>query len=226
MQTYKAQLALLYVYGVGALAYLVLIQNAYPVESYFRVIPHGSVAYSLRYASFQWTLTLLATFKLLAFPALCTSLLYRRNRACVAVWAIVLALVACTDLVTVLGLGRFYSACNESGQVDNPCNDRRWCCLASIYGVVTNQCPRSTPCTPPVTELRPDADFLWTFYANLAFLLLDILILLIWQNAPAPTAASNDEEQSFATRVPEKRPPSEVAPVVPIVAPLKWTKGE
>jgi hypothetical protein len=126
----------------------------------------------------------------------------------------------------VLGLGRFYGVCNESGQVDNPCNDRRWCCLASIYGVATNQCPRSTPCTPPVTELHPDADFLWTFYTNVAFLVLDVLILLAWQYVPAPLSSSSpsaaDEEGSPEEAYTKRPPPASV----PIVAPLKWTKGE
>lgn len=230
---HAAQLALLYGYGAAALAYLVVIQNSYPVESYFRVLPYGSVAFSLRYASFQWALTLLATFKLLMFPVMCTALLYRRKRECVTAWTVVVILLACVDLVTVIGLGRFYGACNESGQVDNPCNDRRWCCHASIYSVTSNLCPRSTPCTPPVTRLDPDADFLWAFYLSLLFALLDGALIFSFaalpnREEPRPSediGGDDEEEQPAKQRAPPQSAGSIVAAVLqqPIA---KWTKGE
>lgn len=181
----------LHVYFAGAIAFLVLIQNQYPVETYFREIPYGEL-FSLRGNSFQWTLSFLSTFKLLMVPMLCLGLMFRKSRRCSIGWMLVIVTLVFLDLVVILGLGRFYSNCNASGQVDNPCNNELWCCAPEIYSEAVNKCPRSTgPCSElpvlTVKQLYPNVDFLWLFFSNVVFFAFDLFFFVLFLGIIPPS---------------------------------------
>ena len=168
-------------YGMGALAYLVLIQNSHVVNTVFNSLPGGTY-YSWRYVTFVWWALMLSCAKVLTYPFVNAAILFRGTRGCTIFWHTLLALLVIIDVVVMVGLGTQYAGCNMNGEPGNICNDPRYCCALEIYTVTSNGCFNNFACTPPVTlsELQPNADFLWLFWTNFTFLIVDMLIFLFF----------------------------------------------
>lgn len=193
-------------YGMGAIAYLVLVQNAHVVDTVFNTLPGGTY-YTWRYITFVWYALMLSCTKLLVYPLVNAAILFRSNRGCSIFWFTLLAALVLVDVVVMVGLGTQYGNCNLSGQPNNMCNDPRWCCALEIYSAPSNGCRNTFACTPPVplSALTPNVDFLWLFWVNFSLLIVDMLILLffalvfafcpVWSVAAA-AAAYDDEEWS------------------------------
>lgn len=165
------------IYCAGLLANIVLVMNTSVPDTVFKTLP-GGTPYSLRYHSFQWAIFMLAAFKYLMSPFLSQMVLYRRSRGCSIFFFVFIFAIALIDFFVVMGLARFYSACNGNGQVDNPCNSLVWCCAQEIWSISTNGCHNTGPCGPdyPTTqsELGANVNFVWYFAVSVVFLAFDL----------------------------------------------------
>ena len=199
---------LITLYGMGAIAYLVLIQNAHVVDTVFNTLPGGTY-YTWRFNSFVWFALMLSCAKILTYPFVNAAVLFRGTRGCAIFWYILLVALVLIDVVVIVGLGSQYGSCNMSNQPNNICNDPRWCCALEIYSVPSNNCFNNFACTPPValSQLQPNTDFLFLFWTNFAIMMVDILIVLFFSivfafcpvyalNASALAAAVDDWSDS------------------------------
>lgn len=172
---YWATQVILTLYGAGAIAYTVLVQNNSVTNTFFHALPFGTY-YTLQYTSFLWIAYMLGTMRLLMYIILSLAILYRRSRACGSFWYVFVALIALADMITIVGLSPQYTNCNLPGQPDNPCNDVNYCCAPDVFNNAASLCLFTGLCsgvTNPIS-LRPNPIFLWTFYSSLAFLIVDL----------------------------------------------------
>lgn len=161
------------VFGLFYFASLALVLNYSTVH---RMQPVTGIIYSLRYTSLEWVLSFLGPMRLLFGAAVMLMVIFRKQRGCISFWFAVLLAFFILDIFVLAGWGMFYSNCNKQGEVDNPCNDPLWCCYQPIYSVSGNACTNTVPCTPVVTTLSPNVDFLWMFYTNLGFVVLEAIV--------------------------------------------------
>jgi hypothetical protein len=169
-------------YGMGAMAYLVLVQNVHVVDTVFESLPGGTY-YTGRYISFVWYAIMLSCCRILVYPIVNATIMFRGSRGCSIFWYIWIVLLVLIDVLVIVGLGSQYGSCNANGARDNLCNDARWCCAPEIYSAASNGCFNTGPCTPPIASisaLAPNPDFLWLFWVNFTFLFLDIAIMLFF----------------------------------------------
>jgi len=223
-------------YGIGAIAYLVILQNENVPNTYFRTLP-GGTHFSLKYVSFQWVVLMLSAIKIIMYCIVNTMILYRSSRGCSVLWFIIIILIAFVDVITVVGLGQFYSRCNQVGQLDNPCNDDRWCCAPEIYTVPTHNCPNTVACAAaPVaslSELTSNIDFRWLFWVNFVFMIADLFFAAFFAGmfGTGERIEESKHERTKSTRrgrgfIPEMEK-AKIQAAVPIVhVASKMTKDE
>jgi hypothetical protein len=180
---YVLQVTLI-VYGLGVIAYLVPLQNAAVTDTHFPGTSSG-VHYTQRYISMQWWALFFSAFHILGFVCICIIFLYRNHYGCFLGWFILFFIIVILDACTVIVLGASYNRCNT--ERDNLCNDLRWCFVPSIHAIATNGCPytgpdfiHDAPTVLTVNDLYPNPDFLWLFYVNLFYLLLDVLFVFFF----------------------------------------------
>lgn len=167
-------------YALGALAYLVLLQNVHIIDTMFPGLPGGQY-FTGRYITFVWYAVMFSAAKLLLYPVVNALVLFRSSRGCSIFWFALLATLTFVHVVVIVGLGEQYGKCNESGQRGNLCNDKLWCCSPAIYEVTSNGCYNGAACASFVhPRLRPNPDFLWLFWTNFVFFLADLLLLLFF----------------------------------------------
>lgn len=207
---YYALHVLLIVYGLGFILSLQFVQNATVTHTYFRGSTFGTL-FSLRYASMYWFSLFFSCMRIFIFLCMCCMLLFRNTMigksgfGCTIFWVILLLCFVILDIMGFAMLGTYYSRCNGIGQVDNPCNDLRWCCVNEIFTDSANFCYNTAGCTPAVllSDLHPNPDFLWLFWTSVFFIAFDLVFLLI----PVGIWLANNE-QKIKTQVAEGRKPS------------------
>lgn len=197
---YYAIQIILFVYGLGSVAFLVLIENANVVNTYTRAGVFG-VLYSLRYVQLWWYALYFGCFKFLVFVFVCTMITFRktwccgRRGGCVTIWSALLYAVIMLEIIAFGILSGYYASCNGLTQVDNPCNDYRWCCAPEVYTNPANACDNSSPCTTPghtvLSALAPNQDFVALFWVSFVFILFDlffgILPFALWASGTSST---------------------------------------
>jgi hypothetical protein len=204
---YVVQVVLI-VYGLGWIASLPLIQNAYVEHTYFKANNNG-VLYSDRYRSMYWLSLVLSCVRPLVFLCMCFLLLFRsttccrqKYSGCTGFWISLLLVFVLLDLVSFAILGSFYSTCNGPGQLGNPCNALDWCCVPNIFNVPGNLCANTGPCNPLRTfeDLKVSVDFLWLFFVSFGFILADLFFLLLpiglWIVNTATATTATDQEKA------------------------------
>lgn len=178
---------MLIIYGLGYMASLVLIQNATIENTYFKANNNG-VLYSDRFNSLYWIALLFACIRLFIFVSVCSLILYRNSTCCGAkpggcsiFWLIILVVLLLADLLGFAILSSFYTRCNQIGQVGNPCNDLKWCCVPTIFSDASSLCSITAPCASAVTfsDLQSNMDFTWLYAASTAFVAFDLFFLLL-----------------------------------------------
>lgn len=176
------------IYFLAIIPYFILILNAIGAPINWSVDLPGGVEESLRYSSVQWAVYMLSGFKILMVFILPLAVTWRRSRLFSLFFYGFILLLVLVDAFVFVGLVRLWGTCNDQGQRNNPCNDLLWGCAVEIYSNPSNKVgagpcicpPLPDPCPVfPTTigELRPNADFLWYFFVNLIFMLLDGFIL-------------------------------------------------
>jgi hypothetical protein len=177
---------LLCVYGLGFIASLVLLTNAYVPHTYTAGTTYGTL-YSGRFVSGYWIALMFCALRVFIPIIVANLLLYRETyccktpgSGCIIFWVIFLVILVMMDLMGFTLLAGYYNKCNGIGAVDNPCNDKRWCCAPEIYSDVGNLCHNTIGCSPAValTDMRPNADFLWLFWTGFAFIIGDLIFLI------------------------------------------------
>jgi hypothetical protein len=165
-------------YGLGAFAYLVLLQNVHIPDTVFDALPGGRY-YTGRYITFAWYAIMLSAASLVVYPAINALVLFRGSKGCSVFWFGLLVALTFLQLVVVVGLAEQYGKCNQGGQHGNLCNDPRWCCSPAIFTVTSNGCFNTVPCPDyPSPKLVPNTDFLWIFWSNFFFFFADLLLML------------------------------------------------
>jgi hypothetical protein len=199
---YVLQISVL-VYAAGLVANLVLVMNTSVIDTIFRTLP-GGTPYSLKWHTFQWFIFMIANMKYFMPILMNQMILYRKSRGCSILWFVFLFIIVMFDLFVVLGLLRFYSACNGQGQPDNPCNSLIYCCAQDIYTISTNACPNSSPCPdyPGLTrdQLGANVDFKWYLAVSIVFLAFDLIFVgffggVFYISPLARVKGKNNEEE-------------------------------
>lgn len=176
---------LLCTYAAGYFCSLVLIQNAYPTHTYHKNNNNG-VLYSTRYTSLYWVALMFSAMRFMVIVFVCMAILFRKTtccgckfNCCTGIWISLLIILVAFDFLTLSILGNHYAKCNGLDQVDNPCNDKKWCCAEEIYNNPANLC--SNTCTPfiPYNTLVADVDFIWLFSLTVVFCAFDLVFMLI-----------------------------------------------
>ena len=176
-------------YGLGFVAYLVLIMNANVPHSHVYAGNFGPL-YSERYTGFYWLALMFSTFRLFIFITSASMLLYRRtscccgkpgNQGCGGFWAILLTIFVLFDVLVLAMFGGMLTKCNAIGAGYNPCNDLRYCHVPEVYNDPGSHCTYMTMWLPPVAyaELGYNVDFLWLFSLSVVYLAFDLVFLFV-----------------------------------------------
>ena len=232
---YYAVQILLGLYSIGYFCSLVLLQNAQVVNTYTKGLDYGTL-YSNRYDSLYWFALMFSAMRIFVIVFVCLGILFRKTTCCgckfsccTGIWLTLLIIVIMFNFLTLSILSTHYSKCNGLDQLDNPCNDKRWCCVEEIYVNPANKCGNT--CTPyiPYNTLVADVDFIWLFSLTVVFCAFDLVFMLLpiglWLNNGMPTnivlgrinIKSNDEENV-------EKVAAAVLPSEQIDSPLKRTR--
>ncbi len=220
----------LILYGLGYIASLVLVQNAHVPYTYFKANNNG-VLYNQRYVSLYWYALFFCCMRLFVFLVVLSMLLYRktlccgRYAGCTVFWMAILVVLIMTELFALAIMGSYLGRCNGLGEVDNPCNDDKWCCAPEIFGDAANLCDNTAACTPAVSlaEMRANVDFLWLFAVTVVFVAGDIFFLLLplglWMTATHTILQKIQQDQQLPSS------PMERQMVVQRKTPLLFNRG-
>ncbi|MBX9636967.1 MAG: hypothetical protein K2Q45_05390 [Nitrosomonas sp.] len=176
---------LLVLYCAGYIASLTLVQNMDVPHTYNKGNADG-ILYSNRYISLYWFVGMFSGLRIFVPIFVCLSILFRKTTCCgsntffcSSMWLVLLVIVLLFDFVSLSVLGNFYAKCNGLDQVDNPCNDKKWCFTQEIYSNPANLCGNT--CNPffPYASLVADVDFVWLFSVTVAFCGIDLVFLFI-----------------------------------------------
>lgn len=205
------------VYALFYLATLVLVINFSVTHTYFKNLPGGTL-YTLRYNSLQWVVAFLGPMRLLFLISVIFLVVFRKIGGCTVFWFVLVVLFWMVDVFVLGGWGIAYANCNKQGAVDNPCNDLLWCCYEPIYSQPGNECLNTVPCTPVVTSLSPNVDFLWMFRTNLVFVILETIIALgiiyLWASQTgAPSRMYKEQQQKEEEVSEDEQEPSPQKPM-------------
>jgi hypothetical protein len=94
-------------------------------------------------------------------------------------WLFLLVVVIAMDFLVLSILSNHYSKCNGLDQLDNPCNDKKWCCASEIYSNPASLCGNTCAAFIPYSSLVADVDFIWLFSVTVAFCAFDLVFLFI-----------------------------------------------
>jgi len=188
------------IYAACFIAFTIVLQNAtVPMTVTAPGQPWGTY-FSLVYKSLYWLVLFLSCWRIMMYVNVEFMILYRKTRACSVIWFVGLMIITLIDLLIVVGAGQMYGNCNLPGQTFNPCNAPDRCCVPEIYQVAQNGCANMIACQPQfptlLSQLRPNADFMWFFYVSIGFLLADVLFVLFFAGlfySVTPTSIVNDD---------------------------------
>ncbi len=174
-------------YALSTVAYVVLILNGGVIDTFHDTLPGGQY-YTERYNTFVWFCLMLSCCKLFMYYFVSFITLFRRVKGCYIFWFTLIVILFMIDVIVIIGLGEIYSKCNQQGQYYNICNSPHWCCAAEVFAAVENRCHNTVVCAAPLdtlveSDLLPNGDFLWLFYSNFAYSIVDGLILLFFAMA-------------------------------------------
>ena len=175
----------MWLYIVGAIAYLVLIANVNIRHTYQLPNTMPGQLYSDRYSSMTWIFLMLSVIGNLSVAFLVPMLvLWRKDRGCSILWMVFFVIFTLFSGFTVTVLGAQYGSCNKQNQNGNICNDYDWCCAVEIYSNPANLCPNTGPCLlagqpSSVAELSSNVDFRWLFAVSIVFMLFDLLFFIL-----------------------------------------------
>jgi len=188
-----------FLFVVGIFIYIsVFIHNLRFKHTYFENPGNPGVLTSDRY-SFNWVITMLTVIinvSLITF--IFFMVIFRNNFGCGITWFILYILFFALLVFIIIAYGLQYSHCNGPNEVDNMCNDPKWCCVHFTNPL--NQCPNTIPCAPPITQsdLSPNQDFLalfWTLVVLGALYFIFILIILFYWFSDEPVKIVDEQEQ-------------------------------
>lgn len=218
---------LINLYGLSLFAFWVLVSNATALDTYFHNWQGPGQYYSLRYVSLYWYILMLACAKVFMFPSLASLITYRHSRGCSIGWFVFVCILAFINLFTFVGLLTYYVSANQSGEIDNPANSPEWCCLENIYSVDSNECPNNGPCTPVVTSVHAQTDFIWYFYVTLAYVLADAFFVGFFSGlfGPTPLSIASSSSKKKQQQPPAAGPLEGSPGRAPQAAVVKMTKG-
>lgn len=176
---------LMVMYAAGYIASLVLIQNANVVHTFHKANING-VLYSNRFNSLYWFALMFSALRIFVIIFVCLSILFRKTTCCKctysfcsSMWLFLLVVVIAMDFLVLSILSNHYSKCNGLDQLDNPCNDKKWCCASEIYSNPANLCGNTCAAFIPYSSLVADVDFIWLFSVTVAFCAFDLAFLFI-----------------------------------------------
>ena len=175
----------MWIYILGAIAYLVLIANVDIRHTYQLPNTMPGQLYSDRYSSMTWIFLMLSVIGNLSVAFLIPMLvLWRKDRGCSILWMVFFVIFTLFSVFTVTVLGAQYGSCNKQNQNGNICNDYYWCCAVEIYSNPSNLCPNTGPCLLPnqpssVAELSSNVDFKWLFAVSIIFMLFDLIFFIL-----------------------------------------------
>lgn len=183
---------LLFIYGAGFVASLVLLQNATVLYTHTLGNNYGPL-YSDRYVTQWWWALFFACTRFWLFLSVCSLLLYRKTGTwCNMLWMVPIFLFVLMDVAALLMMSGYLATCNGSanGNFNNPCNSNNWCCDARIYTNAAHHCRPTAPCPAPqaqtLEQMRPNSDFLWLFALNVVSVAFGLYFLalptLTWLN--------------------------------------------
>jgi hypothetical protein len=171
---------LLFIYGLGVVCSLVLLQNATVLHTNTLGNSYGPL-YSDRFVTPWWWALFFGATRVLMFMCVCSMLLYRKTGGwCVVIWMVPITLFILLDVASLFILGNYLGACNANrpGNWNNPCNSYVYCCDERIYSNPDNNCRPTGPCPPgqaqTLEQMQPNADFLWLFALSVVAIVFDI----------------------------------------------------
>lgn len=200
---YYAVQILLGLYAVGYICSLVLLQNAQVPHTFTKGLDYGTL-YSLRYVSLYWFALMFSALRIFVIVFVCLGILFRKTTCCgckfsccTGTWLTLLIIVVMFDFLTLSIVATHYSKCNGLDQLDNPCNDKRWCCVEEIYVNPANKCGNTCPSYIPYDTLVADVDFIWLFSLTVVFCAFDLVFMLLpigmWLNGGLQTSVIREE---------------------------------
>lgn len=201
---------LLVIYGLGYVASLMQLQNAHVEHTYHKANDHGTL-YSQRYVQLYWYALFFIAARVFVVFVVQSMLLYRKYfccggkvAGCTVMWSAFLVVLVIIELMVLSILGYYYGKCNGLDQLDNPCNDLKWCCAPEIFNNPANKCSNTIACTPPLTlaSMVPDVDFVALFSVSVVFVAMDLVFLLLpmglWMTASHTVIQEEGEEDDGA----------------------------
>jgi len=211
------KIGLLVVAGImsfGFVAYLIQYLNLKIEHTVLKPPSMPGMLTSMRYSLRYWLIFLAVLQGLLIFSALGTSLFSRKNSCCSGFWLVIFVLCVVAFVIFFIVLVIEGSNCNEADQPGNICNHPLRCCDPAFNGNPASGCTGPTTCPDPVPEfpdivppitidkLPASPDFVWLVWTTLAFVILDIVLLVITLciNMWEPSSKPDDPlESSFTT---------------------------
>jgi hypothetical protein len=184
---YYALHIILVIYGLGYVASLMQLQNAHVEHTYHKANEHGTL-YSQRYVQLYWYALVFIAARIFVFFVVQSMLLYRKYLCCggkvpvcTIMWSGFLVALVIVELMVLSILGHYYGKCNGLDQLDNPCNDLKWCCAPEIFNNPANKCSNTIACSPALTlaSMVPDVDFVALFAVSVVFVAMDLFFLLL-----------------------------------------------
>lgn len=179
--SYYVTNVLLFLYGAGVVASLVLLQNATVLHTNTLGNNYGPL-YSDRFVTPWWWALCFSATRVIMFLCVCSMLLYRKTGGgcCTIIWMVPISFFILLDLGTLFMLSNYLGACNTNvpGNWNNPCNSYVYCCDARIYNNPNNNCRPTSACPPgqaqTLEQMHPNADFLWLFALSVVAIVFDI----------------------------------------------------
>jgi hypothetical protein len=169
----------LFIYGLGVVCSLVLLQNANVLYTYTLGNNYGTL-YSDRFVTQWWWALLFNALRVALFMCVTQLLLYRKTaRWCNILWLVPITLFILCDVAALFAYGGYLGNCNknEPGNFNNPCNSYNWCCDPRVFSQSSNHCRPTAACPPgqaaTLETMSPNADFLWLFALNVVSVLFD-----------------------------------------------------
>jgi len=224
---YYAVQILLLIYAVGYMGSLVLLQNAQVVHTHTKGFDYGPI-YSNRFDTLYWFALMFSGMRIFVIIFVCLGILFRKTtccgckfNCCTGIWISLLIIVVMFDFLVLSILSTHYSKCNGLDQIDNPCNDKRWCCVEEVFVNPANKC--GAACTPFLSydTLVADVDFIWIFALTVCFCAFDLVFMLLpiglWLNGGMQTSLKIVVKDDDIYNALPSAPPAEAAESTPLL---------
>lgn len=96
-------------------------------------------------------------------------------------WFTSFLLMFLLTFLSIIGLGSFYSTCNQQNQYGNMCNSVNYCNVNEIRANPANYCPDPTPSATPVLlqSLTPNPNFMALFWINFVLFVFQMIFVAV-----------------------------------------------